>query len=151
MSQEAATEELGEIVVTGSRIPRANLTAPTAVTTIDAEVINQSGMINVADILRAVPSFGVSALSSANSNFLTTSSGVNTLQLRNLEEDRTLVLVNGRRYVSGLRARRPSTSTPSRPSSSSGSRSSPAAPRRSTARTRSRASSTSSCGTTSRA
>ena len=96
------TEALDEIVVTGSRIPRANLTAPTAVTTIDAEVINQSGLINVADILRAVPSFGVSALSSANSNFLTTSAGVNTLQLRNLEEDRTLVLVNGRRYVSGL-------------------------------------------------
>ncbi len=95
-------EELGEIVVTGSRIPRANLTAPTAVTTIDAEVINQSGLINVADVLRAVPSFGVSALSSGNSNFLTASSGINTLQLRNLEEDRTLVLVNGRRYVSGL-------------------------------------------------
>ena len=96
------TEALDEIIVTGSRIPRANLTAPTAVTTIDAEVINQSGLINVADILRAVPSFGVSALSSSNSNFLTTSAGVNTLQLRNLEEDRTLVLVNGRRYVSGL-------------------------------------------------
>ncbi len=96
------TEALSEIVVTGSRIPRANLTAPTAVTTIDAEVINQSGLINVADILRAVPSFGVSALTSANSNFLTASAGVNTLQLRNLEEDRTLVLVNGRRYVSGV-------------------------------------------------
>ncbi len=102
LAQDVENESLDEIVVTGSRIPRANLTAPTAVTTIDAEVINQSGLINVADILRAVPSFGVSALSSANSNFLTTSSGVNTLQLRNLEEDRTLVLVNGRRYVSGL-------------------------------------------------
>ena len=102
LAQDAEEQELGEIVVTGSRIPRANLTAPTAVTTIDAEVINQSGLINVADILRAVPSFGVSALSSANSNFLTTSSGINTLQLRNLEEDRTLVLVNGRRYVSGV-------------------------------------------------
>ena len=30
LSQES-TDELGEIVVTGSRIPRANLTAPTAV------------------------------------------------------------------------------------------------------------------------
>ena len=97
-----AQEELGEIIVTGSRIPRANLTAPTAVTTIDADVISQSGLINVADVLRAVPSFGVSALSSGNSNFFTASSGINTLQLRNLQEDRTLVLVNGRRYVSGL-------------------------------------------------
>jgi iron complex outermembrane receptor protein len=99
---QAADETISEVVVTGTRIPRANLTAPTAVTTIDAEVIQQSGMNNVADILRAVPSFGVSALTSANSNFLTAGSGINTLQLRNLEEDRTLVLVNGRRYISGV-------------------------------------------------
>jgi outer membrane receptor protein involved in Fe transport len=101
LAQDSATE-LGDIIVTGSRIPRANLTAPTAVTTIDAEVIEQSGLVNVADILRTVPSFGVSALSRSNSNFFTTSSGISTLQLRNLEEDRTLVLVNGRRYVSGV-------------------------------------------------
>ena len=102
VAQEEAPADLEEILVTGSRIPRANLTAPTAVTTIDAEVIEQSGLVNVADILRAVPSFGVSALSSGNSNFFTASNGINTLQLRNLEEDRTLVLVNGRRYVSGI-------------------------------------------------
>ncbi len=102
IAQEEVPTDLEEILVTGSRIPRANLTAPTAVTTIDAEVIERSGLINVADILRAVPSFGVSALSSGNSNFFTASNGINTLQLRNLEEDRTLVLVNGRRYVSGI-------------------------------------------------
>lgn len=97
-----ADEGIEEVVVTGSRIARANLTAPTAVTTIDSIDIEQSGLINVADVMRTLPSFGVSALSSGNSNFLTTASGINTLQLRNLEEDRTLVLVNGRRYVSGL-------------------------------------------------
>lgn len=102
VAQEDAPADLEEILVTGSRIPGTNLTAPTAVTTIDAEVINRSGLINVADILRAVPSFGVSALSSGNSNFFTASNGINTLQLRNLGEDRTLVLVNGRRYVSGI-------------------------------------------------
>ncbi len=90
-----------ELVVTGSRIPRANLTAPTQVTTIDASNIQYSGLGNAADILRAVPSFGVAALSTNNSNFLTTDNGVNTLELRNLDEDRTLVLVNGRRYVPG--------------------------------------------------
>ncbi len=102
VAQEEVPADLEEILVTGSRIPRANLTAPTAVTTINAEAISQSGLINAADILRAVPSFGVSTLSSGNSNFLTTSSGINTLELRNLGEDRTLVLVNGRRYVSGV-------------------------------------------------
>lgn len=97
-----SAEEIAEVTVTGSRIPRANLTAPTAVTTIDEAVLEQSGLNNVADILRTVPSFGVSALSTNNSNFLTSGAGINTLELRNLEEDRTLVLVNGRRYVSGL-------------------------------------------------
>lgn len=101
LAQDAGSA-LDEVIVTGSRIPRANLTAPTAVTTIDAAVISQSGLTNVADVLRSVPSFGVPALSRSNSNFFTTSGGINTLQLRNLEEDRTLVLVNGRRYISGI-------------------------------------------------
>src|SRR5690606_3459370 len=57
---------------------------------------------NVADILRTVPSFGVPALSTTNSNFFTSGAGINTLQLRNLGEDRTLVLVNGRRQVAGI-------------------------------------------------
>jgi iron complex outermembrane recepter protein len=98
----AAAEEEEAIVVTGSRIARANLTSPTAVTTVDAQAIELTGEDNIAEILRGVPSFGVSAVSSGNSNFFTTSNGINTLQLRNLGEDRTLVLVNGRRYVSGV-------------------------------------------------
>jgi iron complex outermembrane recepter protein len=91
------------IVVTGTRIPRpANAEAPTQVTTIGEAEIEQSGLTNVADILRTVPSFGVPALSTTNSNFLTSGAGINTLQLRNLGEDRTLVLVNGRRHVAGI-------------------------------------------------
>lgn len=98
---EPAEEET--IVVTGSRIARpANIDAPTQVTTIGTQEIQSSGLTNAADILRTVPSFGVPALSSTNSNFLTSGAGVNTLELRNLEEDRTLVLVNGRRHVSGV-------------------------------------------------
>ncbi|MFC6980667.1 TonB-dependent receptor domain-containing protein [Microbulbifer taiwanensis] len=41
-------------------------------------------------------------MSSNNSNFFTSGGGINTVELRNLEEERTLVLVNGRRYVSGV-------------------------------------------------
>jgi iron complex outermembrane recepter protein len=103
VSVHAAEEEpLAEITVTGSRILRANITAPTAVTTIDSAAIEQSGLNNVADILRTVPSFGAPGLSTNNSNFLTSGAGINTLELRNLAEERTLVLVNGRRYVSGV-------------------------------------------------
>jgi outer membrane receptor protein involved in Fe transport len=96
------TDDDEAIVVTGTRIPRANLVAPTAVTTVDSQAIEYSGQSNIADVLRGVPSFGVSGLSSSNSNFLTSGGGINTLELRNLGEDRTLVLMNGRRFVSGL-------------------------------------------------
>ncbi|NJN51980.1 MAG: TonB-dependent receptor plug domain-containing protein, partial [Gammaproteobacteria bacterium] len=96
---EATVEE---IVVTGSRILRGNQSAPTPITTLTAEDIVMTGQLNSADILRTLPAVGVSTISSSNSNFLTTSGGVNTLDLRNLGEDRTLVLVNGRRYVSGI-------------------------------------------------
>ncbi len=102
-AQDAATTTDDEeaIVVTGSRIAHANVTAPTAVTTVDSETIEYSGEANLADILQGVPSFGVPALSSGNSNFFTTNNGINSLQLRNLGENRTLTLVNGRRWVPG--------------------------------------------------
>lgn len=91
-----------EVVVTGSRIVRANLDSPTAITTVDSASIEYSGELNSAEILRSLPATGVSGLSSNNSNFLTSGGGINTVELRNLGEDRTLVLVNGRRYVSGV-------------------------------------------------
>lgn len=97
-----AQQQVETVTITGSRIPvSANVQAPTAVTTVSEEVMQMSGTVNVADILRGVPSFGVSGLTPTNSNFLTQGAGISTLELRNLGEDRTLVLVNGRRYVSG--------------------------------------------------
>nr|WP_243846370.1 TonB-dependent receptor [Rhizomicrobium palustre] len=90
------------VTVTGSRIPRANLEAPTAVTTISSEVLQMSGTVNVSDMLRSVPSFGVSGITATNSNFATAGAGISTLELRNLGEKRTLVLVNGRRWVAGV-------------------------------------------------
>lgn len=89
------------VVVTGSRISRPNLTAPVAISTFTAEKIAATGEQNVAEILRSLPSTGVSTLSAANSNFLTAGAGINTIELRNLGESRTLVLMNGRRFVTG--------------------------------------------------
>ncbi len=68
---------------------------------IDALSVELSGEANAADILRQVPQIGVSGLSPTNSNFFTTSQGMNTIDLRNLGTDRTLVLVNGKRFVAG--------------------------------------------------
>lgn len=102
LSSAALAADVETVTVTGTRIPHANVEAPTAVTTISSEVLQMSGTVNVSDMLRSVPSFGVSGISSTNSNFQTSGAGINTLELRNLGESRTLVLVNGRRYVSGV-------------------------------------------------
>jgi outer membrane receptor protein involved in Fe transport len=48
------------------------------------------------------PAFGSPAISRTNSNFSTSSAGVATVDLRNLGTERTLVLVNGRRFVAGI-------------------------------------------------
>lgn len=100
-AQEEATQ-VGEIVVTGSRIARPNQESPTAVQVVSAEAIANTGEVNLGEILRTLPAAGVSSLTPTNSNFFTQGNGVATVNLRNLGEDRTLVLVNGRRFVAGL-------------------------------------------------
>ncbi len=102
LSSAALAADVETVTVTGTRIPHANVEAPTAVTTISSEVLQMSGTVNVSDMLRSVPSFGVSGISATNSNFQTAGAGISTLELRNLGETRTLVLVNGRRYVAGV-------------------------------------------------
>mgnify|MGYP003155280030 CR=1 FL=1 len=81
-----------EVVVTGSRIKRGNLNTPTPVTVLDSDALKVSGTNNIADLLREVPSVGLSGISSQNSNFNIQNSGLNTINLRNLGEARTLLI-----------------------------------------------------------
>lgn len=99
---ETAPTEVEEIVVTGSRIARPNLEAPTAVQVVTTRQIEATGQINTGDIIRTLPATGISAITPTNSTFATAGNGITTVDLRNLGEDRTLVLVNGRRFVSGV-------------------------------------------------
>lgn len=99
LAQDVAVDE---IVVTGSRIARPNLDAPTPVTVIDARTIEATGAVNTGDVIRILPAAGVSSITPTNSGFQTAANGIMTVDLRNLGEDRTLVLVNGRRFVAGL-------------------------------------------------
>ncbi len=103
-SGAALAQQSGDdvITVTGSRIQQPNMISPTNVNVYNSEQIQLSGAVNVSEILRTLPAAGVSGLTSSNSNFTTTASGINTVELRELGEDRTLVLVNGRRFVSGV-------------------------------------------------
>lgn len=92
----------GEIVVTGSRIASPSATAASPLQTVGIEQIQQAGAINVQDVLLQNPAFGTPGVSRTNSSFATQGAGVATVNLRNLGDDRTLVLVNGRRFVAGL-------------------------------------------------
>lgn len=93
-----------DIVVTGSRIARPEVDAPTPVTSFSAATLQQSGRVNVTDFLSQNPALLGSATSGAQagSNATLGGTGTNLLNLRNLGTDRTLVLVDGRRHVAGL-------------------------------------------------
>ncbi len=90
------------IEVTGSRLRSTDLQGFTPVQVLDASDIDTSSFANIQDLLLKNPAFGAPAISRTNSNFSTSSAGVSTVDLRNLGTSRTLVLVNGRRYVTGV-------------------------------------------------
>jgi len=85
-----------EIVVTGSRIGRADLDQASPVSVIGAEEFALSGQVNVENVLKDLPQL-VPSLSGASNN---PGGGVATADLRGLGATRTLVLVNNRRYLS---------------------------------------------------
>lgn len=90
----------GEIVVTGSRISRPTLNSPIPVTSVSAADLTRTGAVVVGDVLNDLPSLR-STYSQANSTQFIGTSGVNFLDLRGLGVTRTLVLVNGRRHITG--------------------------------------------------
>ena len=100
MPSWAQTSE--RIEITGSRIKSIAAESPSPMQIIGAEAIQSTGAVNLQDVLLANPTFGTPGISRTNSNFATASSGVSIVDLRNLGASRTLVLVNGRRFVSGV-------------------------------------------------
>jgi outer membrane receptor protein involved in Fe transport len=86
-----------EIVVTGSRIRRKDLTTPAPVTVISREQITSSGKVTIGDFLQALPEQG----NTLNTQFNNGGDGSTRIALRSLGSARTLVLVNGRRMVAG--------------------------------------------------
>jgi outer membrane receptor protein involved in Fe transport len=86
-----------EIVVTGSRIRRKDLTTPAPVTIIDREQILASGKVSIGAFLQTLPEQG-NAINTAVNNG---GDGSTRINLRSIGESRTLVLLNGRRMVPG--------------------------------------------------
>ncbi|MGT2513121.1 TonB-dependent receptor plug domain-containing protein [Sphingomonas panni] len=93
-----------EIVVTGTRIRRPDFESPSPVVSVSGAAIQQGGSTNLTDIIAQIPALQGSTTSAdtAGSGVGIGLSGLNLLNLRNLGEDRTLVLIDGRRQVASL-------------------------------------------------
>ncbi|BBC71134.1 conserved hypothetical protein [Altererythrobacter sp. B11] len=100
VNEAAATVSENPIIVTGSRIARDTFKTATPVTVIDADAIQDQAAINIADALNDLPSFRPQATPATTAIFIG-NAGANLADLRGLGAQRTLVLVNGRRFVPG--------------------------------------------------
>jgi iron complex outermembrane recepter protein len=95
MAQDTGPATIDDVVVTGSRIVRQDYVANSPISTVTSEQIEARGDVNVEQILNQLPQV-VPGLS-ANSN--NPSNGSSTVDLRGLGPSRTLVLVNGHRFI----------------------------------------------------
>ena len=96
---EPAADALEEVTVTGSRIQRPNgFSAPQPVTVVAAERLEQRAIANIGDALNELPSFRAST-NPATAQTTGGSIGARVLDLRGLGPARTLVLVDGKRFV----------------------------------------------------
>lgn len=91
----------GDVVVTGTRIARDGFQAPTPLTVLTLEDIqNTSPSNNIADFVNQLPSMaGSTKPANSRLNLSSGQAGINALNLRNLNSERTLVLIDGRRSV----------------------------------------------------
>ncbi len=100
----STTPNLESIVVTGTRLDRMLIEGAYPVSTIDREQLLASGLSSVGELLQELPFAGGSPINTgvgsrgSGGGF---SRGTESVELRALGEQRTLVLVNGRRFVPG--------------------------------------------------
>lgn len=93
-----ASDELEEVIVTGSRIPLQSSEFATPTTVIQNTVFDRSGSTNLGEILHKYPAL-LGGISNNNNGVL--NAGQELLNLRGLGTARTLVLVDGKRQVPG--------------------------------------------------
>ena len=82
-----------EVIVTGTRIQRANLISSSPIAQVDAQELLLAGITRVEDLLKSMPQL----YSLDNSSGANGATGTATLELRGPGASRTLVLVDGRR------------------------------------------------------
>ena len=95
---EEAADAVEKIEVTGSRIRRTDIEGANPVTVMSRVDIEKFGVTSIGDVLQAIPSAG-SAINTNNNNG---GNGTTTINIRGIGSNRTLVLVNGKRWATGL-------------------------------------------------
>ena len=101
VAQTAATAQVEEIVVTGSRLT-SGFNQPTPVTVLGGEELAKRAPANVLEVINSLPSARPTSTTGGNVRNSTTQAGIQgTVDLRGLGPGRTLVLVDGQRWVPG--------------------------------------------------
>jgi iron complex outermembrane receptor protein len=90
-----AGEKAESIVVTGSRLKHSDVTSESPVTIVTAAQIQHSGAQTIEDVLQKLPAIGTGGIYSTTNNG---GEGASCVDLRNLGYDRTLILINGKRF-----------------------------------------------------
>jgi len=92
-----------EIIVTGSRIGKSNIDSAQPLTSLTEDIFAATGALTINEALNELPQLGDALESGSSINALNAGFGVGTqtINLRNLGANRSLVLVNGRRHVGG--------------------------------------------------
>lgn len=97
---EKSATRLEAVQVTGSRIKRADAETEQPVVRLTRKDLDRTGQTTVGEVLQTLPAAG----SSLNTNINNGGTGATEVDLRNLGSNRVLVLVDGHRWISGLRS-----------------------------------------------
>jgi iron complex outermembrane receptor protein len=102
--ERATRPSIDTIIVTGSRIRRDEYTSTSPITVITSERTQLSGLLTTEDILQKSTIASGQQVNDSFSGFVTDGGpGANNISLRGLGAQRTLVLVNGKRWsASGI-------------------------------------------------
>jgi outer membrane cobalamin receptor len=95
-----AGEALEEVVITGSRIQRRDLTAPSPIVTVEQEQFERVSTVGVESMLNQLPQFQPAGTQFDTGDVQAAANntpGISTVNLRGLGTNRNLVLINGRR------------------------------------------------------
>ncbi len=97
-----SAKKLETVTVTGSRIRSADIETAQPVATITQADIQKTGLVNVGDILQNLTIAGQPTFSKASVLLANTEEGGQYVNLYNLGEQRVLILVNGKRWMTSL-------------------------------------------------